>query len=57
MSFSNHLRRALIDTGENKEKYREKYLGILESLKEGCVFIYTPSVKEIGNRLNRKKYD
>jgi hypothetical protein len=56
MSFSNHLRRALIDTGGNKKKYREKYLEILESLKEGGVFIYTPSVKEIENRLDIKRY-
>lgn len=57
MSFSNHLRRAMIDTGWNQIKYEEKYLEILESIKEGGVFIYTPSVREIENRLDSRKYE
>jgi hypothetical protein len=56
MSFSNHLRRSLINTDCNRIKYEEKYLEILESLKEGGVFIYTPSVKEIEDRIVCEKY-
>jgi hypothetical protein len=56
MSFSNHLRRSLINNDDNKEAYIHKYHEILLSLKAGGIFIYTPSVKELEDTLERTEY-
>jgi hypothetical protein len=57
MSFSNHLRRSIINKDENQKKYTEKYNEIIESLKKEGSFIYTPSVKIIEDEIDRKKYE
>lgn len=56
MSFSNHLRRSIINNDEYKETYVKKYYEILHSLKQDGVFIYTPSVKVIEDKLHRNEY-
>ncbi|AEE15536.1 hypothetical protein [Treponema brennaborense] len=57
MSFSNHLRRSIINSDEYKDTYMKKYYEILHSLKQDGVFIYTPSVKVIEDELNRSEYE
>jgi hypothetical protein len=57
MSFSNHLRRSLINNDDYKEIYIEKYYEIFLSLKTGGVFIYAPSVKSIEDVINRTEYE
>jgi hypothetical protein len=51
MSFSNHLKRVLLFGEDTKELYMKKYYEILNSLKPGGMFIYTPSVKSIEEKL------
>lgn len=57
MSFSNHLRRSIINNDEYKDTYANKYHEILRSLKRNGAFIYTPSVKVIEDELNRNEYE
>lgn len=57
MSFSNHLRRSIINNDDYKEKYIEKYYEMLFSLKLGGMFIYTPSVKVLEDKIDRTEYE
>lgn len=57
MSFSNHLRRSIINNDEYKETYVKKYYEILHSLKQDGIFIYTPSVKVIEDEIDRNEYE
>jgi len=57
MSFSNHVRRSLINRDENREKYIQKYTEILHSLKPHGVFIYTPSLRELETELCKTDYE
>lgn len=57
MSFSNHLRRSTINQDENYQNYKGKYQEIIQSLKQNGLFIYTPSVKEIEDEIDRNYYD
>lgn len=56
MSFSNHFRRSLINEDINLEKYKDKYAEILRSLQINGLFIYTPSIKQIENSINKSYY-
>ena len=56
MSFTNHFRRAWILNDREKQKYADKYMEILSSIKREGRFIYTPAIREIENRLDTKKY-
>lgn len=57
MSFTNHFRRSLITNDGKKTNYLSKYIEILHSLKKDGVFIYTPSVKEIEDNIDRTEYE
>lgn len=57
MSFSNHLRRSLINNDDKKAIYVGKYHEILKSLNNNGLFIYTPSVKILEEALNPKDYE
>ncbi|MCD1655931.1 hypothetical protein K7J14_14625 [Treponema zuelzerae] len=54
MSFCNHFRRSLINEDQNLEIYKEKYEEILKSLQINGLFIYTPSIKQIENSINKR---
>ena len=57
MSFSNHLRRSTLNKDEKYQQYKEKYEEIIRSLKRDGLWIYTPSVKEIEDEIDRTYYD
>lgn len=57
MSFSNHLRRSLINHDNKRGIYVDKYNEILKSLKDNGLFIYTPSVKILEEVLNPEEYE
>jgi len=57
MSFSNHLRRSIINNDEYKKTCVKKYYEILHSLKQDGIFIYTPSVKVIEDEIDRNEYE
>lgn len=56
MSFSNHLRRVVINHEENLNEYVKKYNELLNSLCVNGMLIYTPSVKSIEDTVDRKKW-
>ena len=56
MSFSNHFRRSLINHDPDRMLYTEKYQEILDSLRFGGCFIYSPSVKAIEENLDADRY-
>ena len=56
MSFTNHFRRSILLDDDKKERYRNKYFEITNSLRENGLFIYTPAVTEIENSLDRKRF-
>lgn len=56
MSFSNHFRRSLINEDISLKKYKDKYAEILRSLQINGLFIYTPSIKQIENSINKSYY-
>lgn len=56
MAFSNHLRRAQAEGSRLEQRYEEKYLEILASLKKGGTFIYSPALRHLEERLSREHY-
>lgn len=56
MSFSNHFRRSLINEDISLKKYKDKYAEILRALQINGLFIYTPSIKQIENSINKSYY-
>lgn len=57
MSFSNHLLYHNTNKTEYLKPYLLKYREILESLKEGGVFVYAPSLPFIEERLDPSRYE
>ena len=57
MAFSNHYIYALRDNPSDIIKYALKFEEILESLKINGSFIYAPSLQEIENKVDKKKYE
>lgn len=56
MSFSNHLRRVVINNEDNLKEYINKYNELLNALCINGMFIYTPSVKSIEDTIDRQKW-
>jgi hypothetical protein len=56
MAFSNHFNRAIVFDDNKIELYIKKYFEILNSLKPGGLFIYTPAIPSIENKLNKEKF-
>lgn len=56
MSFTNHLLYTYKNDNENLEKYLMKYKELLDALKPGGSFIYTPSVPFLENYIDGIKY-
>lgn len=57
MSFSNHFARQIFLDSAKQSIYAQKYHEILESLKEGGRFIYTPSLGKIESDVDLNKFD
>ena len=57
MSFTNHFRRCITYGDKNVSRYREKYFEILRSLSKNGSFIYCPSLPEVENEIDKRKYD
>lgn len=56
MSFTNHFRRVVINNERTIRKFENKYNEILRSLKINGMFVYTPSVKSIEDKVDNGKY-
>ena len=57
MALSNHFKRSIIDNDHNKQKiYENKYFEILEALKPDGLFIYTPSLSSIEEKVDREYF-
>ncbi len=56
MSFSNHLRRSLINQDSDRMLYVEKYRELLDSLLCGGCFIYSPSVRTVEKDIDPERY-
>ena len=57
MSFTNHYRRSISFSSPELNNYSNKYVEILESLKDGSYFIYTPSIPEVEDELDEDKFE
>ena len=56
MSFTNHFRRSIILDDDKRGMYQDKYFEILESLRAGGLFIYTPAVKQVEKELDTTNF-
>ena len=56
MSFTNHFRRTLIQEEPQQAIYRNKYLELLESLRPGGTFVYTPALPDIEETLDGNRF-
>lgn len=56
MSFTNHFRRTLIQEEPQQVIYRKKYLEILDSLRPGGTFVYTPALPDIEETLDGSRF-
>lgn len=56
MSFTNHFRRTLIQEEPQQVIYRKKYLEILDSLRPGGTFVYTPVLPDIEETLDGSRF-
>lgn len=56
MAFSNHFRRSSILKDKMLADYKTKYYEILNAINISGLFIYTPSVRNIEDELDKKKY-
>jgi len=57
MAFTNHYKFHLVNQTNYIEKYKEKYMEILNSLKIEGSFYYSPSIPEIEQTLDNRKYE
>jgi len=56
MAFSNHFNRIIVFEDNKIELYTSKYFEILNSLKSGGLFIYTPAIHSVENKVNKGKF-
>jgi len=56
MAFSNHFNRVVLFEDSKIELYTNKYFEILNSLKPGGLFIYTPVIHSVENTINNDKF-
>ncbi|WP_207263905.1 class I SAM-dependent methyltransferase [Desulfovibrio sp. Huiquan2017] len=57
MSFSNHFARQIFLGSAKQSIYAQKYHEILESLKEGGRFMYTPALEKIESDVDLNRFD
>lgn len=57
MAFTNHYRRNLNRKNDLSDNYKTKFEQIINSLKAGGIFVYTPSLPEIESILNTDYFD
>ena len=56
MAFTNHYKYHIVHQTNYMSRYKEKYIEILNSLKIGGSFYYSPSIPEIEQKLDIRKY-
>jgi hypothetical protein len=56
MAFSNHFKRTIVLNDKKKELFENKYFEILDSLKQGGIFVYSPALEIIENKIDKEKY-
>ncbi len=57
MAFSNHFKRCLALGTDERDAYGRKYLEILDSLREGGRFIYTPALQGMEENLDQNYFE
>ena len=57
MAFTNHYKYHIAHQTNYIHKYKEKYMEILNSLRIGGIFYYSPSIPEIEQKLDSRKYE